>query len=169
MRVTLAKGFFLRSYSLWRKGLSGLSLNLQSLKDGYVVREKKCGLLMHASIPAVLLFLWFFFSHLVFLIFLSFFCIFSSLLSYILLSCLPPFLLFMATPFLYHLSLWDLPFLSLKPFLASCGISLRLPAHLLVIQPLPLPRVCWLHHSPFPDKITCLVSYLSLFWFYLNG
>ena len=24
--------------------------------------------------------------------------------------------------------------------------------------------MCWLHHSPFPNKITCLVSYLSLFF-----
>ena len=24
--------------------------------------------------------------------------------------------------------------------------------------------MCWLHHYPFPDKITCLVSYLSLFF-----
>ena len=65
--------------------------------------------------------------------------------------------------------MWDLPLLSLNHFWLLVGISPGLPTHLLVVQPLPLPRVCWLHHSPFPNKITCLVSYLSSFLFHPNG
>ena len=71
-------------------------------------------------------------------------------------------------PLLYYLSLWNLPILSLNRFWLLVGISPGLPTNLPVVQSLPLPRVCWLHHSPFPNKITCLVSYLSLFLFHLN-
>ena len=72
-------------------------------------------------------------------------------------------------PLLYYLPLWDLPLLSLNYFWLLVGISPVLPTNLAVVQPLPLPKECWLHHSPFPDKITCLVSYLSLFLFYPYG
>ena len=71
-------------------------------------------------------------------------------------------------PLLYHLPFWNLPLLSLNHFWLFVGISPGLPTNLPAVQPLPLPRVCWLHHSPFPNKITCLISYLSLFLFHLN-
>ena len=72
-------------------------------------------------------------------------------------------------PLLYCLPLWNLPLLSLNHFWLLVGISLGLPTKLLVVEPLPLSRVCWLHHSPFLKKITCRVSYLSPFLFNLNG
>ena len=100
----------------------------------------------------------------------SFFFLYFLLSSFLHLAFLPPplFIVHGYPLFVPFVIVGFTPFVP-QPFLASCGISLRLPTHLLVIQPLPLPKVCWLHHSPFPDKITCLVSYFSLFWFYLNG
>ena len=53
-----------------------------------------------------------------------------------------------------------------QPLLAPYGYPLALHTSLPAGQPLSLLRVCWLHHSPFLDKITCLVSYLSLFLFF---
>ena len=94
MRVTLKKGSYHRSYSLQRKGLSGLSFDLQSSESGYVKRERKGGLVMHASIPIAL----FSFFHLVSFIFFFSQCFLFSILSSLLLSCLPP-LLFMVTNF----------------------------------------------------------------------
>ena len=70
---------------------------------------------------------------------------------------------------IYRLPLWGLPLLYLNCFLFLMGIPLGLPTNLLAVQPLPLLKVCWLHHFPFPDKITCLVPYLSLFLFYPCG
>ena len=67
-------------------------------------------------------------------------------------------------PLLYHLPLWDLPFLPLNYFWLLMGVLPRLPTSLPTTQPLSLLWMCWLHHSPFPDKIACLVSYLSLFF-----
>ena len=43
------------------------------------------------------------------------------------------------------------------------GIPPRLHTSLSAAQPLSMFRMYWLHHSPFLDKITCLVYYLSLF------
>ena len=51
----LMKGSRHRSYTLWRKGLNGLSFNSQSLESGFAKRERKGGLLMHVSIPTILL------------------------------------------------------------------------------------------------------------------
>ena len=166
MRVTSAKGSDHRSYLLWRKGLSGLSLYLQSSENGYVMRKRKCGLLMHTSTPTDLLSLQFSFLTQSFYLFFLSPCFLFSILSYFLLSFLSSTV--HGYPILYRLSLWDLPILSLNHFQLLVGISPRLPIHLLVVQPLLLPRVCWLHHSLFLNKITCLVSYLSLFLFYLN-
>ena len=125
------------------------------------------------SIDACLSSYCFFFPFMFF--FLSFFLIFYlSVFSFpSILSFLPLAFFFFFTvhgyPFLYYLPLWDLPLLSLNCFWLLVGISPVLPTNLAAVQPLPLPRECWLHHSPFPNKITCLVSYLSLFLFYPYG
>jgi len=71
--------------------------------------------------------------------------------------------------FLYHLLLWDLPFFPLNCFWLLMGVLLGLPTSLPVAQPLPLLKVCWLHHSLFLDKIACLVSYLSPFLLHPSG
>ena len=71
--------------------------------------------------------------------------------------------------FLYHLLLWDLPFLPLSCFWFLMGVLLGLPTGLPAAQPLPLLKVCWLHHSLFLDKIACLVSYLSPFLLHPSG
>ena len=123
------------------------------------------------------LFLLFTFSLIFFLIFLLLFSFFFHFFFHVFL-CFLLFLFYLLRsspftvygyPFLYHLPLWDLPLLSLNRFWLLMGIPLRLPTSLPAVQPLPLPKVCWLHHSPFSDKITCLVSYLSLFFFYQYG
>ena len=72
----------------------------------------------------------------------------------------PPSFTIHGYPFLYYLPLQNLPLLPLNHFWLLVGIFLRLPINLLVVQPFPLPRVCSLHHSPFPDKINCLTPYL---------
>ena len=149
-----------------------MNFDSQPSKSGPVKRERKCDLLMHASIPTVY-FLSYFLSNLssfLFFFFFSFFfhvfLCFLLFLFYLLRSS--PFTVY-GYPFLYHLPLWDLSLLSLNRFWLLMGIPLRLPTSLPAVQPLPLPKVCWLHHSPFSDKITCLVSYLSLFFFYQYG
>ena len=60
-------------------------------------------------------------------------------------------------PFLYYLSWWYLPFLPLNCIWLLMGVLPGLPTSLPATQPLPLLRVCWLHHSPFLDKIACFV------------
>ena len=67
-------------------------------------------------------------------------------------------------PLLYYLPWWDLPFLPLNCFWLLIGVLSRLPTGLSAAQPLPLLWMCWLHHSLFPDKISCFVSYFSLFF-----
>ena len=83
-------------------------------------------------------------------------------LFYLLLSCLPLYYSWLPPIILFVIMEFT------NCFWLLVGISPGLPTNLLVVQSLPLPRVCWLHHSPFPNKITCLVSYLSLFLFHLN-
>ena len=122
---------------------------------------------MHASIPTV-----YFLSLVFFPIFLSFlfgFFVYSFIFySFFFYFLRPPFTIH-GYPFLYHLPLWDLPFLSLNRFWLLMGIPLGLLTSLPVAQLVPLLKVCWLYHSPFLDKITCLISYLSLFLFYSCG
>ena len=60
-------------------------------------------------------------------------------------------------PFIYHLPCWDFPFLLLYCFWLLIGVLPGLPTSLPATQPLPLLRVCWLHHSPFLEKIACFV------------
>ena len=72
-------------------------------------------------------------------------------------------------PFLYHLPWWDLPFLLLNYFWLLISVLPGLSIGLSTAQPLSLLRVCWLHHSLFPNKIACLVSYLSLFSLHSSG
>ena len=113
----LKKGSYHRSYTLRRKGLNGLSFNCQSLENGSVKRERKCGLLMHASIPIVY-FLYCFLSNLSFFSFISPCILFSSIISFLPLASLLPYCLWL--PLLYRLPLWDLPFCPLL-FLAPYG------------------------------------------------
>ena len=109
------------------------------------------------------LFILFTFSHVFFLIFLSFLLFFRVFSFFLFLV----FLIFIVHgyPFLYCLPLWDLPLLSFNCFWLLMGILHGLLISLPAIQPLPLPKVCWLHHSPFSDKITCsfLISFCSCF------
>ena len=56
----LKKGSCHRSYTLWRKGLNGLSFDSQSLERGSIKRERKDGLLMLVSIPIFTFFLFWF-------------------------------------------------------------------------------------------------------------
>ena len=56
----LKKGSCHRSYTLWRKGLNGLSFDSQSLECGSIKRERKDGLLMLVSIPIFTFFLFWF-------------------------------------------------------------------------------------------------------------
>ena len=164
-RVTSREGSCHGSYTFWRNGLNGLSFYSQPSDSGFVKSERKCGLLMYASISTVY-FLSCFLSNLS--LFSLVFPVYSSVFySFFSTSCL--FLYYSWPPLIYRLPLWDLPLLSLNRFWLLIGIPPGLPTNLSAIQPLPLPKVCWLHHSPFPDKITCLVSYLSLFLFYPFG
>ena len=114
---------------------------------------------MHASIPTTCI-------PLVFLYVLSF-----SLFFLFFLSTSPSFSLFFrppslftATPFytICHCGIYH--FLPLNCFWLLIGVLPRLPISLSAAQPLPLLRMCWLHHSPFLNKIACLVSYLSPFF-----
>ena len=142
-----------------------MSFNSQPSENGFVKRERKCGLLMHTSIFTVY-FLSCFLSNISLFSFLfpMYSFVFYSFLSA---SCL--LLYYSWLPFIYYLSLWDLPLLSLNRFWLLMAIPLGLPTNLPVVQPLPLLGMCWLHHSPFPNKITCLASYPSLFLFYPYG
>ena len=111
---------------------------------------------MHASIPTT-------YVSLIFCIFFSFlsFLSFSTYLPSI--SCSSPFIVH-NYHFLYYLPRWDLPFLLLNCFWLIMGFLPRLPISLQATQPLPLLWMCWLQHSSFPNKIACLISYLSLFF-----
>ena len=110
---------------------------------------------MHASIPTIYISLVF---YMFFLFLYSFFSFFLPLLPFVL-----PLFIVKSYPFLYHLPLWDLLFLPFNYFYLLMGVLPRLSTGLLAAQPLPLLKMCWLHHSPFLDKITCLIFYLSLF------
>ena len=122
---------------------------------------------MHASIPTVYFLSLVFFP--IFLSFLSGFFVYSFIFYSFFFYFLRPSFTVHGYPFLCHLPLWDLPFFVPQPFLAPYWYPFRTthePAGCLTV---PLLRVCWLYHSPFSDKITCLISYLSLFLFYLCG
>ena len=105
---------------------------------------------MYASIPNT-------YVSLIFCMFFFFFFFSLSLTSssFRLLLLLP--LTIHSYPFIYHLPCWDFPFLLLYCFWLLIGVLPGLPTSLLATQPLPLLRVCWLHHSPFLDKIACFV------------
>ena len=75
----------------------------------------------------------------------------------------PPFIVH-SYCFLYYLPQRNLPFLLLNYFWLLMGVLPRLPTGLSATQSQPLLWMCWLHHSPFPNKISCLVSYFSLFF-----
>ena len=111
---------------------------------------------MHGSIPTTHTFLIFvFFFH-----FLSF-----SFLFYLYFICSPSILLYCSQLLLFILStMVGFIILPLNYFWLLIGVLLRLSIGLLAIQPLPLLWIYWLHHSPFLDKIACLISYLSLFF-----
>ena len=68
----LKEGFYRRSDALWKNDLNGLNFNSQSLREWICQEgEKKCGLLMHASIPTT-------YTSLVFCMFFLFLYSFSS-------------------------------------------------------------------------------------------
>ena len=127
----LKKGSYHKSYTLWRKGLNGLSFDSQSLERGSLKRERKDGLLMLVSIPIFTFFLWFSFQS---FFLLSHFSMnsFFIFLFFFYLPLLPPYCSWLSPPppLLYHLSLWDLPFLSLNCFWFLMGIPPSLPISL---------------------------------------
>ena len=128
-------------------------------KHGLVRREGKNGLLMHASITAMLSL----FSSLLSLFPFFFFFTYLLLLSFLLLSFRVLVLPSMAISSFYsELIQWDFSLLSLRlhqPLLVSYGYSFKTTHNPLVAQPLPLLRVCLLLHSPFQDKnLLCFVS-----------
>ena len=98
------------------------------------------------------LFLFSFFS------FLSFLSFYLSFLSFLL-----PFTVH-RYPFFRLSAMVGFTIFAYQLFWLLMGVLLGLSTNLPATQPLPLLKVCWLHHSPFSDKITCLVSYLSLFF-----
>ena len=78
----LKEGFYRRSYALWKNDLNGLSFNSQSLSEWICQEgEKKCGLLMHTSIPTTYIFLVF---YMFFLFLYSFSSFFLPLLLFVL-------------------------------------------------------------------------------------
>ena len=118
------------------------------------------GLLVHAFIHTTFITLVFFvrsffFSILSFCLFFLFFL--STSPSFSLFLCPPS--LFPATLFytIYHCEIYH--FLPLNCFWLLMGVLPRLPIGLPTLL-----EMCWLHHSPFLDKIACLVSYLSPFF-----
>ena len=123
--TNLKEGFCHRRYAVWKKDLTGLSFDSQSLREWVCQeREKKW------SIDACLYSYSYFFLPLVFLCVLSFslFFLFSFSTSPSVLSTVHSY------PFLYHLLLWDLPFLPLNCFWLLMGILPRLPTSLLAAQ-----------------------------------
>ena len=132
----LKEGFYRRSDALWKNDLNGLNFNSQSLREWICQEgEKKCGLLMHASIPTT-------YTSLVFCMFFLFLYSFSSfflpLLPSVSFFFLFSFFFAPTYPLLYHLPLWDLPFLPLNYFWLLMGVLPGLPTSLPTTQPLPL-------------------------------
>ena len=116
----LKKCSYHRSYTLWKKDLNGLNFNSQSLREWICQDgEKK---VVYWCMPLFLPFI--FFLSLVFL------CVFFfSILSFLSTFPLVPFTVH-TTPFLYHLPLWNLPFLPFNCFWLLMGILPRLPTSL---------------------------------------
>ena len=156
----LKEGFCHRRYALWKKDLTVLSFDSQSLRE-WVCQEREKKWSIDACLCSYNLFSFFFFLVCV-LSFSLFFLPFLSTSPSFSLFPYPPFIID-SYPFLYHLTLWDLPFLSLNYFWLLIDVLLGLPTSLPAVQPLPLLKMCWLHHSSFLDKIACLVSYISSF------
>ena len=121
-----------------------------------LLRERgKCGLLMHVSIPTNCISL---FS----LCVLSFFLFFLFFLSTSPSFCSSPFHC-SQLPLFIPSTMVEFTIFILQLLLAPYGVLPRLPIGLPAAQRLPLLRMYWLHHSPFLEKIVCLVSYLSPF------
>ena len=161
--VTSRKAPAIEGMHFGKKDLNGLSFNSQSLREWACQEgEKKW------SIDACIYSYNFFFFFLCVLSFSLFFLSFLSTSPSFSLFPYPPFIVD-SYPFLYHLTLWDLPFLSFNCFWLLTEVLPRLPTGLSAAQPLPLLKMCWLHHFSFPDKIACLVSYLSLFSLHSSG
>ena len=155
----LKEGYYHGSYALWKNDLNGLSFNPQTPREWVCQEgEKKRSLLIHASIFTTHASLKFVYSF----SFLSFLSCSTSF------SFVPPIPLFTihSYPILYCLPWWNLLFLPFNFFWLLMCVLPRLPIGLSAAPPLPLLWMCWLHHSPFQDKIASLVSYLSLFFHY---
>ena len=148
MRITSAKGFCHRSYSLWRNGLSGLNFDLQSSESGSVKNERKCGLLMHASFTQSF----------------NLFClsVFYFLSSFPPLIFLPPSL-FMVTPF-YIVCYYEIyPFCPptvfgfLQASLQDCPLIYKLSSHYIF----PESVGCTILHSETKLLVLFLTSLYS--------
>ena len=151
----LEEDFCHRSYTLWTKGLNGWSFNLQSLREWVCQEGEKKVVYWCIPLFLPLMPLWF--------LYILFFFLFSFLFYLFFFAFPPSSFTIHSYHFLYYLPQWDLPFLPLNCFWLLMGVFPRLPTSLSATQPLPLLWMCWLYHSPFLDKIACLVSYLSLF------
>ena len=131
--VTSTKGSCHSSYSLWRKGLSGLSFYLQSSESGYVKGQRKYGLLMHASIQLP----YFLSSFLLLSLFTFSFSlhVFSSL--FFPTSCLLPLFYYLWLPFyiVCHYRIYNfcpsIVFGFLWATLQDCPLTCRLSRHYL--------------------------------------
>ena len=162
----LKKGSCHRSYTLWRKGINGLSLNSQSLENGSIQRERKCGLLMHASIPIIHFLSLVFFP--VFLSFLSSFFVYSFVLFFHLLflfskSSIPPFHCSQLPPFytIYHCGIYHFFLPTVLGFLwvsfQDCPLACQLPSHYLSSKFIG----CTTLHSQTKSFVLFLTSFCS--------
>ena len=91
----LKEGFYRRSYALQKNDLNGLNFNSQSLRERICQEgEKKCGLLIHASIPTTYTSLVFCMFFLFLYSFSSFFLPLLPFVSFFFFFCshLPPFI-----------------------------------------------------------------------------
>ena len=149
-----------------------LDYDLQNPREWVRLEERKDSLLMYASyfcrvffIPFLppSFFLRFYYSQFSYYPLRPFFS-----LSFLLPSCY-------VSPF----HLWLLPHFivnclhRISPFWLLVSILLGSPTNLLVARPLPLPKVCLLHHSQFQDKTSLFCFSLTLFalleWIRIGG
>ena len=136
----LKKGSCHRSYTLWRKGLNGLSFDSQSLERGSIKRERKDGLLMLVSIPIFTFFLWFSFQS---FFLLSHFSMnsFFIFLFFFYLPLLPPYFSWLSPPpfyTIYHCGIYHFcpstAFSSLWVSLQAYPLACLLPSHYLYLE-----------------------------------
>ena len=125
----LKEGFYRRSDALWKNDLNGLNFNSQSLREWICQEgEKKCGLLMHASIPTT-------YTSLVFCMFFLFLYSFSSFFLPLLPFVSFFFFLLLPTPFytICHCGIYhfypSITFGSLWVSFQDCLLACQLLSH----------------------------------------